>query len=80
MFDDNDDFEIDPAGNRVLIGLSIEETDEFFRLEETIRAAGLLINILRDELHSTEERRWLELFDKHTIAKLPFLQACKTKH
>jgi hypothetical protein len=80
MFDDNDDFELDPAGNRVLIGLSVEETDEFVRLEETIRASGPLINILRDELHSSEESRWLELFDKHTIAKLPFLLTGKTKH
>jgi hypothetical protein len=80
MFDDNDDFELDPAGNRVLIGLSVEETDEFFSLEGTIRAGGSLVNILRDELHSPEERRWLELFDKHMIAKLPFLQAGKTKH
>jgi hypothetical protein len=30
MFDENDDYELDPNGNRVLIGLSIEETDEFF--------------------------------------------------
>jgi hypothetical protein len=80
MFDDNDDFELDPAGNRVLIGLSMEETDEFFRLEETIRTSNDLINILHEELHSPEQRRWLELFDKHTIAKLPFLQTGKTKH
>jgi hypothetical protein len=80
MFDHNDDFEIDPAGNRVLIGLSAEETDEFFRLEETITTSSHLMNMLRDELHSPEQRRWLELFDKHTNAKLPFLQTGKTKH
>jgi hypothetical protein len=72
MYDDNYDFEIDPAGNRVLIGLSIEKNGRIFQTR-SIKAGGLLINILRDELHSPEERRWLELFDEHTIAKLPFL-------
>ena len=80
MFDENDNYELDPNGNRVLIGLSVEETGEFFRLEETISAAGPLPNILRDELHGPDERRWLELFDKHTTAKLPFLQAGETEH
>jgi len=80
MFEDNDDFEIDPAGKSVLIGLSAEETEEFLKLEEIIRTSGQLINILRDELHSPEQRRWLALFDKHTIAKLPFLHASKTRH
>ena len=58
MFDENDNYELDPNGNRVLIGLSVEETGEFFRLEETISAAGPLPNILRDELHCPDERRW----------------------
>lgn len=80
MFDENDDYELDRNGNRVLIGLSIEETDEFFRLDEAIRTAGPRADILRDDFHSPDERRWLELFEKHTIAKLPFSRAGKTKH
>jgi hypothetical protein len=79
MFDD-DDFELDPAGNRGLIGLSTEETDEFLKLEKAITTIGPLVSILNDESYSPEQRRWLELFDKHTIAKLPFLQTGKTKH
>ena len=36
MIKDDDAFQIDAKGNRVLIGLSAEVTEEFFRVEEII--------------------------------------------
>jgi hypothetical protein len=45
MADDDDSFEIDALGNRVLIGLSAEETDEFVRLEALISESGPLLQI-----------------------------------
>jgi hypothetical protein len=45
---DDDDVVLDAAGNRVLIGLSQEETIEFELLGESIAAEGPLPHISRD--------------------------------
>jgi hypothetical protein len=80
MMDDDDDFVLDAAGNRVLIGLSREETIEFDLLGDTIAVNGPIPNISRDEWHRPEEKRWLALWDKHEAAKAPFRRTSKTRH
>jgi hypothetical protein len=33
-----------------------------------------------DEWHRSEEKRWLELWDKHQAAKVAFVRGTKTRH
>jgi hypothetical protein len=80
MIDDNENFVLDVHGNRVLIGLTFEETLEFNRLERHINETGPFPHITRDEWHRSEEKRWLELWDKHQAAKVPFVRSSKTRH
>jgi hypothetical protein len=77
---DDDDFVLDAEGNRVLIGLTLEETLEFDFLEKQIGEEFPFPCISRDEWHSPEEKRWLELWDKHRAAKVLFEQSNKTQH
>ena len=79
--DDDDDYQIDAQGNRVLIGLSLEETEEFQRLEETIANSCPRSQIGGKDWALPEDQRWLELFEKHATAKRPFLNIdYKTQH
>jgi hypothetical protein len=80
MADDDDIYEIDASGNRVLIGLTVEETAEYVRIEAIISASGPLTHIDMDEWYRPHERRWLELYEKHETARQPFLKSSKTKH
>jgi hypothetical protein len=79
MARDNDSFAIDEFGNRVLIGLSAEETDEYFLLDALISETGPL-HTLGDGGYRPSEGRWLELFEKHETARRPFLKTSKTQH
>jgi hypothetical protein len=80
MADDNDSYEIDAAGNRVLIGLTVEETVEYIRLDAIISNTGPMTRNVTDEPYRPHERRWLELYEKHEDAKRPFLKSSKTRH
>jgi hypothetical protein len=62
MTDDDNDFVLDASGNLVLIGLTLEETIELERLDNSITADGPLPHISRDEWRCSEEKRWLELW------------------
>ncbi|KPG00036.1 hypothetical protein NML43_26455 [Rhodopseudomonas palustris] len=75
----DDDYELDSSGNRVLIGLTSEETAEFFRLDEIISKSGPPPAI-EDDWYRPEDRRWLELYEKHESARRPFLKSSKTMH
>jgi hypothetical protein len=76
--DDSDHYELDGQGCRVLVGLTAQETAEFIRLDEMefVRPPPLS----QQDWLWPEERRWLELFEKHRQAMEPFLAASKTKH
>lgn len=76
----DDDYELDDSGNRVLIGLTAEETAEYFRLEEIISKSMPLPQVTQDEWYRPEDRRWLELYEKHESARRPFLKSSKTMH
>ncbi len=80
MIDDDDRYELDPTGQRVLIGLTREETAEFVELEDHISKNGPLPQISNDEWYRPEDRRWLELYEKHESARRPFLKSSKTRH
>jgi hypothetical protein len=80
MIDDSDSYEIDPSGNRVLIGLTAAETAEFIALDRAISISGSWPPISDDEWYRPEDRRWLELYEKHESARRPFLRGSKTRH
>jgi putative sterol carrier protein len=80
MSNDDDRYEIDSAGNRVLIGLSAEETLEFILLDEAISDSRPLPGVSHDECMRMEDRRWLELYEKHEAARRPFMTGSKTRH
>ena len=60
---DDDSYVLDADGNR--IGLTLDETREFERLDELI---SNLISAPADDSRSQKERRWLVLYDKHEAA------------
>ena len=78
MTDDDEHFGLDSEGNRVLIGLSVEETREFETLENTISKRNIPLS--SDEWDSPNEKRWLELYEKHWSALKAFLKTSKTRH
>jgi hypothetical protein len=80
MIDDDDNFGVDGDSKRVLIGLTFEETIEFDSLERHINETGPFPHISRDEWHSSEEKRWLELWDKHQAARVVFARSGTTRH
>ena len=71
---------LDSDANRVLMGLSAKETREFEVLEEIISIADPVAPISSDEWYSPNERRWLELYEKHRSALEVFLKIAKTRN
>ncbi len=80
MINDDDNYELDDRGNRVLIGLTMQETAEFIALEEFISNNGPLPQVSDEEWYRIEDRRWLELYEKHETARRPFLKSSRTRH
>jgi hypothetical protein len=72
---DDDSYVLDSDGNRVLIGLTLNETREFERLDELISP---LSSSPSDGL-SLNERRWLVLYDKHDAAVRKYLSSQNAK-
>ena len=62
---DDDSYVLDADGNRILIGLTLDETREFERLDELMSNASF---VPTDDSRSLNERRWLVLYDKHEAA------------
>ena len=58
---DDDSYVLDADGNRILIGLTLDETREFECLDELI---SNLSSAPTDDSRSQNERRWLVLYDK----------------
>jgi hypothetical protein len=77
---DDDCYVIDALGNPVLIGLSVEETEEYIRLDSIITESAPLLQNPMDRWYGPRERRWLELYEKHETARRPFLKSSKTRH
>ena len=62
---DDDNYVLDGNGNRILIGLTLEQTLEFERLDELMSIRSF---VPTDDSRSLNERRWLVLYDKHEAA------------
>jgi hypothetical protein len=73
---DDDNYFLDAEGNRILIGLTLEETREFERLDELI---SNLSSAPTDDSRSLNERRWLVLYDKHEAAVRIYLSTQNAK-
>ena len=61
----DDNYILDSEGNRILIGLTLDETREFERLDELMSNVSF---VPTDDSRSLNERRWLVLYDKHEAA------------
>ena len=62
---DDDNYTLDGDRNRVLIGLTLDETREFECLDELMSIVSF---VPTDDSHLLNERCWLVLYDKHEAA------------
>jgi hypothetical protein len=67
---DDDNYILDGEGNRILIGLTLEETREFEHLDALMSYANF---VPTDDSQSLNERRWLVLYDKHQAAERDYI-------
>ena len=58
---DDDNYVLDADGNRVLIGLTPDETREYECLDASISALNSTPLVSTDDRRSQNERRWLVL-------------------
>jgi hypothetical protein len=65
MASEDDGYILDADANRILIGLTLDETREFERLDGLILS---LSSATTDANRSRNERRWLMLYDRHEAA------------
>ena len=73
---EDDNYVLDADANRILIGLTLDETREFESLDELIlslSSAPTADNRLRNE------RRWLALYDRHEAAVRIYLSTQNAK-
>lgn len=66
----DDNYVLDADGNRILIGLTLDETREFEHLDELISNTS---PVATDDNSSMIERRWLVLYDKHDASVRRYL-------
>ena len=72
----DDNYILDGDGNRILIGLTLDETREFERLDELMSNVSF---VPTDDSRSLNERRWLVLYDKHEAAVRIYLSTQNAK-
>ena len=72
----DDNYILDSEGNRILIGLTLDETREFERLDELMSNVSF---VPTDDSRSLNERRWLVLYDKHEAAVRIYLSTQNAK-
>ncbi|MGY2908805.1 hypothetical protein [Bradyrhizobium sp. URHC0002] len=73
---DDDNYILDAEGNRILIGLTAQETREFERLDDLMSYANF---VPTDDSQSLNERRWLVLYDKHQAAARDYISTENAK-
>ena len=73
---DDDNYFLDAEGNRILIGLTLDETREFERLDELMSDVNF---VPTDDSRSLNERRWLVLYDRHEAAVRLYLSTQNAK-
>ncbi len=83
MIDDDFKYVLDENGHRVLVGLTPSETVEFERLDKLRREDSTELQFISAEgrLQPPRGKRWLELFEKHELARSAMIEARRaTKH
>jgi hypothetical protein len=70
----------DNDGNRVLMGLTAEETREFLQLTDLLAWINEGQSLSSIDWAAPEEKRWLALMANHAAALDEFLRSGTTKH
>ena len=65
---EDDHYGLDADGNRILIGLTLDETREFEGLDELISTLNSVSPVPTNDVRLVNERRWLVLYEKHETA------------
>ncbi len=78
MVFDEDNYVFDAFGNRVLIGLTFEETREFETLDAIIANLGPVRS--SSISRSSNGARWLVLYERHEATLLALRSGAQTKH
>ena len=71
---------LDAEGNRILIGLTAEETREFLELTDVLAIHNAEEQVSSINWAGRSEQRWLALMQKHAVELENFLRAGATKH
>jgi hypothetical protein len=74
-------YALDADGNRVLVGLTVEETREFLALTELLAITNPDEPLSSIDWDAPREQRWLVLMQKHLVELEQLLRAgLLTKH
>ncbi|UPJ53264.1 hypothetical protein IVB30_19275 [Bradyrhizobium sp. 200] len=73
-------YALDDDGNRILIGLTVEETREFLELTDLLASISPGQPLSSIDWTSPQEMRWLALMQKHTLGLEKHLSAGGIKH
>lgn len=66
-------YAVDDQGNRVVFGLTVEETRELLELTNELASARPGEPVSTNQWTRLEETRWLKLMDKHAAELSKFL-------
>ena len=73
-------YALDEDGNRILIGLTVEETREFLELTDQLASISPGQPLSSIDWTSPKEMRWLVLMQKHSLGLEKHLRPGGTKH
>ena len=73
-------YALDDDGNRILIGLTVEETREFLELTDLLASISPGQPLSSIDWKSPKEMRWLVLMQKHSLELEKHLRPGGTKH
>jgi hypothetical protein len=79
IFDENS-YALDDDGNRILIGLTAEETREFLDLTDLLARKNPGQPLSSVDWTSPKEARWLALMQKHALEHERLARAREIKH
>jgi hypothetical protein len=77
---DESRYTLDNDGNRILVGLTVEETREFLNLTDVLAAKYPGQPISSIDWRSPKERRWFSLMQKHARERERRARARDIKH
>ena len=77
---DESSYALDDDGNRILIGLTVEETREFLDLTDLLASINPGQPLSSIDWTSPKEMRWLALMQKHALELEKLARARGPKH